>query len=68
LVDVESGEHLDVSNLESLLDLYQATRLDLEERARQAFVRRGGKFLSLDSTETPENVLLQILRREGWLG
>ena len=67
LVDVETAHTLDVSSAADLLSLYQEYRLGLEEELATLCRQRSGKFLSLNSVQPVESVLLDQLRRRGWI-
>ena len=67
LVDCETGRSLDVSSARDLLDLYHEHRV-----AQQAFLasqcrRRNGRFESVSSAETLEEILFEKLIRRGWI-
>jgi uncharacterized protein (DUF58 family) len=67
LVDAETQHGLDVSSAADLLALYQEHRLGLEAELSLLCRRRSGRFLSVSSADTPETVLLDRLRRQGWI-
>ncbi|MAT14208.1 MAG: DUF58 domain-containing protein [Planctomyces sp.] len=66
LVDSEFGSTLDISSAGDLLELYQEHRLALEERLAMQCRKRSGRFISLSSESTVEQVLFDRMRREGW--
>ena len=68
LHDAETGEELDVSGQDNLLDLYQEMRLQLEDRLRNGLRRRGGRFLSIGSERPLRELVADLLPREGWIG
>ncbi len=67
LVDCENGMALDVSGAASLLDLYHEYRLAHEARLASACSARGGRFISLDSSQELRAILCDLLRRRGWI-
>lgn len=67
LVDVETEHTLDVSSAADLIDLYQEYRRGLEEELATLCRQRDGKFLSLSTAMPVESVLLDQLRRKGWI-
>ncbi|QDU78788.1 hypothetical protein Pla110_04920 [Polystyrenella longa] len=67
LVDSEYGSTLDISSAGDLLELYQEHRLALEEQLALQCRQRSGRFLSINSETTVEQILFDLLRREGWV-
>lgn len=67
LVDSETQHMLDVSSAADLLALYQEYRLRLQDELTTLCQRRAGRFESVSSLETAEAVLLDRLRRRGWI-
>ena len=67
LVDAEIQQTLDVSSAADLLALYQEYRRGLAEELAMLCQRRSGRFVSLSSAEPVETVLLNRLRRQGWI-
>lgn len=66
-VDCEDHKFLDVSSAASLMDLYheylEAYTNQLETDCR----KRGGKFLTANSSDKLDDVLFNQLRRKGWV-
>lgn len=67
LVDSESGRTLDVSSARELLDIY-----DEHRSAQQAYLssqcrRRNGRFVSVSSDESVEEIVFETLLRQGWI-
>lgn len=67
LVDAETGETLDVTADGDLVELYQTYRAEHESRLATLCRARGGRFLSVPSTESIEQVLFDSLPRAGWV-
>lgn len=67
LVDSEFGSTLDISSAGDLLEIYQEHRLALEERLAMQCRQRSGRFISLNSESTVEQILFDRMRREGWV-
>lgn len=67
LVDCERGTTLDVTGAPGLLALYHEYRLALEERLAASCAGRGGRFVSLLSTDALRWILGDLLRRRGWV-
>lgn len=67
LVDAETQERLDVTSAGDLLAIYQEQRRAWAEHLEQLCRRRGGRFITLDAQAPLEAVLLDSLRRRGWL-
>jgi uncharacterized protein (DUF58 family) len=67
LIDVETGEALDVSAAGDLLTLYEEYRLGYEQMLEGLCRKRGGRFLSVASDRPAETVVLEDLRRKGWV-
>jgi uncharacterized protein (DUF58 family) len=66
-VDCESLAHLDISSAGDLLGLYHEYRLAHEAQLSALCQQRSGKFLSVSSSETPEQILFGTMRRKGWI-
>jgi uncharacterized protein (DUF58 family) len=67
LVDAETGDVLDVTGLGDVLDLYHEHLRRFQSGLAQAFRQRRGRFLTIDSSEPIDVVVLDRLRRQGWL-
>lgn len=67
LVDSEEPFTLDVSSAGDLLSLYHEYRLAHEREMGQLCSGRGGRFLSVCSDESLESLVLDRLRRAGWV-
>ncbi|HIF01096.1 MAG TPA: DUF58 domain-containing protein [Planctomycetes bacterium] len=66
-VDSETGETLDITNAGELLSLYHEHRVWQEETLHQQCRSRNGRFTSINSSMTLENVLFDVLCRQGWV-
>lgn len=66
-VDCETGETLDVSSAGDLLGIYHEHRQALQEELEILCQQRSGRFLSLNSQDSVEWVLFDLLRRKGWV-
>lgn len=67
LVDSESGQTLDISSAGDLLGLYHEHRVLLEEHLSMLCRQRSGRFLTINSGDTLEHVVFDLLRRKGWV-
>ncbi|MDP7277419.1 MAG: DUF58 domain-containing protein [Planctomycetaceae bacterium] len=67
LVDSEHGEVLDVSSIGELLGLYREHREQLEVYLRRQCHMRNGRFLSTSSEDPIQQVLFDLLLRQGWV-
>lgn len=67
LVDAETQQALDVSAVADILALYREHRLELARELAGLCQRRGGRFVSVSSAAPLEAVLLDQLRRQGWI-
>lgn len=67
LIDCEDKALLDVSNAADLLSIYQEYRLAHQFRLERLCTQRSGRFLSVSTQEQPESVLMDLLRRKGWV-
>jgi uncharacterized protein (DUF58 family) len=67
LVDSETGDLVDVSDIGDLLHLYHAQREALQEAVAQGCTVRQGRAIVADSGADLEEFLLGTLRRRGWL-
>lgn len=66
-VDSETGETLDITNAGELLSLYHDHRLWQQESLHQQCRSRQGRFVSVSSQSSPEEILFDTLCRQGWL-
>ena len=66
-VDCETANTLDVSSAGNLLDLYQQYRLDYQRRLETMCRQRHGRMLSISAADPIESVLLDLMRRRGWI-
>lgn len=66
-VDCETGETLDITNAAELLNLYHDHRLWHEQTLHQQCRSRKGRFASVSSAASLEEILLDTLCRQGWL-
>jgi len=66
-VDSETGETLDITNAGELLSLYQEHRTRQEQTLHQQCRSRNGRFASVSSALTVENMLFDVLSRQGWV-
>jgi uncharacterized protein (DUF58 family) len=67
LVDSETGETLDISNVRDLLALYHEYRAAREEQLTTLCQQRSGRFLCVNAAEPFERVFFETLRRKGWI-
>lgn len=66
-VDCETQQTLDISSAGELLGIYHEHRLALEEKLSLLCRQRNGRFLSLNSKDSVEWVLFDLLCRRGWI-
>ena len=67
LVDSEDGKTLDISGAGELLSLYHEYRLGLQRQLEQYCQQRNGRFASISAADDIETVMLDTLRRKGWV-
>lgn len=67
LIDSETEQSLDVSNIGHLLSIYHEYRESLETNLRLMTAQRGGRYLQVNSAEPVEIILMETLRRRGWI-
>ncbi|WP_299469003.1 DUF58 domain-containing protein [uncultured Gimesia sp.] len=67
LVDSESGQTLDISSAGDLLGLYHEHRALLEEHLAMLCRQRSGRFMTVNSGDSLEHVLFDLLRRKRWV-
>ncbi len=67
LIDSETEQKLDVSNTSYLLRLYREYRLSLEQELADMCRHRLGKFMMVDSSDDIDVLLMDSLRRKGWI-
>lgn len=67
LVDSESDTHVDVSSAAHLLELYREHRESFQRDLAEACQQRAGRFLATNAADPIETVLLDQLRRKGWV-
>lgn len=66
-IDCETDDHLDISSANDLLTLYHEYRLAHESRLSALCQQRSGRFVSISSADSFENVLFGTMRRQGWI-
>ena len=66
-VDSETGETLDITNAGELLNLYHDHRIWHQETLHQQCRSRKGRFASIRSDSSLEEILLDTLCRQGWV-
>lgn len=66
-VDSETAQTLDISSAADLLGIYHEHRLGLQQQLETTCRQRGGRFLSINSSDSLEWVLFDLLRRKGWV-
>ena len=67
LVDAETRDTLDVSSAADLMAMYREYRVGWQDELARLCQRRSGRFVSISSAEPVETVLLDQLRRQGWI-
>jgi hypothetical protein len=67
LVDSETGDVLDVSDIGDLLHLYHGQREALQLDLAQGCTARQGRALTVDASLDIDEFVLGVLRRRGWL-
>lgn len=66
-VDCETAGYLDISGAGDLLALYHEYRQAHEARLSGLCQQRAGRFLSVSSGESLDNILFGSMRRQGWI-
>ena len=66
-VDSETGHTLDITSAGDLLGIYQEHRLALEEELARLCRQRNGRFLGVNSGDTIEHIVFDLLTRQGWV-
>lgn len=66
-VDSETESNLDVSSGGDLLSIYHEHRLDHTDNLAKMCKQRSGRFISVSSAMTVENILFDIMTRKGWI-
>lgn len=66
-VDSETGQALDISSAGELLGIYHDHRLHLEQFLGDQSRKRSGRFVSLNSADSVEQILFETLLRQGWV-
>lgn len=66
-VDSETGHTLDITGAGDLLGIYQQHRLALEDHLARLCRQRNGRFLAVNSGDTIEHVLFDMMTRQGWV-
>jgi uncharacterized protein (DUF58 family) len=66
-VDSETADTLDITSAGDLLGLYQEYRLAHQRTIELHCTRRGGKLVTVNSDDTIETILFDLLRRKGWV-
>lgn len=67
LVDSEDGTTLDISGAGELMSLYHEYRLGLQRQLEQYCQQRNGRFASVSAADPVEAVVMENLRRKGWV-
>jgi uncharacterized protein (DUF58 family) len=67
LTDVETGDAQEISVDESLLAAYQRRLQEWTAEVAAGCRRSGGRWLLVDSSQSPERIALHELRKAGWL-
>ncbi len=65
--DAETAEHLDVSATGDLLDIYHEHRRAWQNRIASLCQQRSGRFLPVSSGTPVDRLVLDHLRRRGWV-
>lgn len=66
-VDSETAHTLDITSAGDLLGLYQEYRLAHQRLVESHCTRRGGKLITINTDDTLEYILFDLLRRRGWV-
>lgn len=66
-VDSETQETLDITNAAELLGMYEEHRLWHQETLNQQCRGRNGRFVSVSSSQSIEEILFDVLCRHGWV-
>lgn len=66
-VDSETAHNLDVSSGGDLLSIYHEHRHEHTANLEKMCKQRSGRFISVSSVMTVENILFDIMTRKGWI-
>ena len=66
-VDAETQETLDISSAGDLLGIYHEHLQRLQDELAQHCQKRSGRYLSIDSQQPLETIVMDTLRRKGWV-
>ncbi len=66
LIDSELNEMLDVTSGGELAGIYAEYLTRFQTQLAQMAQQRNGRFLTVSTAQSPETVLLDVLRRKGW--
>jgi uncharacterized protein (DUF58 family) len=67
LIDSESDDMLDVTSASSLLSIYHQYKTAFQRNIENLAQQRGGRYLCVSSAEPPGTIILDTLRRKGWV-
>ncbi len=67
MVDSETQQLLDVSAAGDLIGLYHEYRENFTRNLEQIARQRSGRFLAISSGDDIRHILLDVLRRQGWV-
>ena len=66
-VDSENGHTLDVSSVGDLLGFYHEHLNGLQDHLSTLCRQRSGRFICLDSSQSIDDILFDVLKRKGWV-
>ena len=66
-VDSETGHTLDITSAGDLMGIYREHRLGLEDQLSRLCRQRGGRFVAVNSGDSIEHILFDLLTRQGWV-
>ena len=66
-VDSETGHTLDITSAGDLMGIYREHRMALEDQLARLCRQRSGRFVSVNSGDSIEHILFDLLTRQGWV-
>jgi uncharacterized protein (DUF58 family) len=67
LIDSETDEMLDITSASSLLQIYHQYKTAFQRNIENLAQQRGGRYACVSSADRLEHILMDVLRRKGWV-
>jgi len=67
LVDSETATTLDIAAAGDLATLYQEHRIAYQHQIEALCQQRSGRLITINTKDSLEHVLFDLLRRQGWV-